>query len=101
MVSAGDYTVSIVLEYIDPTFEILLEDKLLGITTDLRQSDYTFNVPSPIEDHSRFILHYDYAAQLGIDDAVIDQNEVHTYFLNNQLMTNVNNEIQPKSIPVV
>jgi len=97
VVSAGDYTVSIVLEYIDPTFEILLEDKLLGITTDLRQSDYTFNVPSPIEDHSRFILHYDYAAQLGIDDSVIDQNEVHTYFLNNQLMTNVNNDIQPKS----
>ncbi len=98
VVSAGDYTVSIVLEYIDPNFNILLEDKLLDIITDLRQSNYTFNVPSPIEDHNRFVVHYNYAAQLAVDDSVIDQNEVHTYFLNDQLLTNVNNNAQPSTI---
>ena len=96
--SAGDYTIHIVLEYIDPMFEILLEDKLLDITTNLRQSDYTFNIPNPIEDHNRFILHYDYSAQLDINNSEIDENNVHTYFLNDQLMTNVSNELKPSKI---
>jgi hypothetical protein len=95
--SAGDYTVSIVLEYIDPMFEILLEDKLLDITTDLRQMDYTFNVPNPMEDHNRFVLHYDYNAFLGTEDINTNTNEVHAYFVNNQLVTNSGN-MEPKTI---
>jgi hypothetical protein len=95
--SAGDYTISIVLEYIDPMFEILLEDKLLGITTDLRQMDYTFNVPNPMEDHNRFLLHYDYNAALGTDDFDINENEVHTYFLDDQLYSN-SGSMDPRTI---
>jgi len=87
--SGGDYTVSIVLEYIDPMFEILLEDKLLEITTDLRLSDYTFNVPSPVEDHNRFVLYYNYDAQLNIDDFEPNSESIRSFFVNNDLMTNV------------
>ncbi len=97
--SAGDYTVSIVMEYIDPTFEILLEDKLLDITTDLRLSDYTFNVPSPIEDHNRFTLHYNYDAQLSIGDFEANSESIRSFFLNNDLMTNVS-VLEPQTIQV-
>ena len=97
--SAGDYTVSIVLEYIDPNFDILLEDKLLDITTDLRLSDYTFNVPSPIEDHNRFAVHYNYDAQLSIDDFEANSESIRSFFLNNDLMTNVS-ESEPQTIQV-
>ncbi len=96
---AGDYTVSIFMEYIDPTFEILLEDKLLDITTDLRLSDYTFNVPSPIEDHNRFVVHYNYDAQLSIDDFEANSESIRSFFLNNDLMTNVS-ALEPQTIQV-
>ncbi len=95
--SAGDYTIHIVLEYIDPMFEILLEDKLLNVTTDLRQTDYTFNVPTPIEDHDRFVLHYDYNASLETNDLESNINEIHTYFVGDHLVTNSGN-LDPKSI---
>ncbi len=97
--SGGDYTVSIVLEYIDPMFEILLEDKLLDITTDLRLSDYTFNVPSPVEDHNRFVLYYNYDAQLNTDDFEANSESIRSFFVNNDLMTNVS-ALEPQSIQV-
>lgn len=95
--SSGDYNVSIVMEYIDPMFDILLEDKLLDITTDLRQGDYTFNVPSPMEDHNRFVLHYDYNAALGTEDFDANKNEVRAYFLDDSIITNSGGE-EPKTI---
>ncbi len=95
--SGGDYAVSIVLEYIDPMFEILLEDKLLDITTNLRQSAYTFNVPSPVEDHNRFTLHYNYNAQLSTNDFEANNESIRSFFLNNDLMTNVSVRV-PRTI---
>ena len=32
------------------------------------------------------------------NDSIIDQNNVHTYFLNEQLMTNVSNDLKPVKI---
>lgn len=95
--SGGDYTIHIVLEYIDPMFEILLEDKLLNVTTDLRQTDYTFHIPNPIEDHNRFVLHYNYSTTLGTDDFESNVNEIHAYFIEDQLHTNFG-KLEPKTI---
>lgn len=96
--SAGDYTVSIVLEYIDPTFEILLEDTLLNITTDLRALDYTFNVSIPTEDNNRFILHYDYSEQLSSESFSKASKSIKPYFWNDELNTFINSQILPINI---
>ena len=87
--SAGDYTISIELDYIDSSsFEILLEDTLLNSITDLRTSDYTFNVASPTEDNSRFILHYNYNETLNSEEFVGEPNSIKSFFFNDELITN-------------
>ncbi len=86
--SAGDYTISRVLDYISTDFEILLEDTLLNIMTDLRISDYTFNISNPTEDNSRFIMHYNYSSTLGLNDFVEDSKQIRAFFQDNALLTN-------------
>ncbi len=100
VVNSGDYTILKVLDYIDPTFDILLEDTLLTTMTDLRTEDYTFNVPSPIEDNSRFILHYDYNSVLSSEEFLDNSNYINSFFLNNQLVSKVNDAAVPNEIQV-
>ncbi len=70
VISAGNYTISMVLNYIDPSFDIILEDTVSNTFTDLRLGDYTFNVSSPIEENDRFIMHYNYNGTLGVDSTI-------------------------------
>lgn len=100
VVNPGDYTILKVLDYIDPTFDILLEDTLLTTMTDLRTGDYTFNVPSAIEDNSRFILHYNYNSVLSSEEFSDDSNYINSFFSNNHLVTKVNTNSPPREIQV-
>ena len=98
--TAGTYTISIFQEYIDPNFDIILDDTLENTQTDLRQSDYTFNLTSPIEGNDRFILRYNYTQTLGVVDFSNDTNEIKTFFDNNTLVSLVSQSIIPISIEV-
>ena len=89
-----------VLDYVDPSFDISLEDTLLTTMTDLRTGDYTFNVASPIEDNSRFILHYNYNSVLSSEEFSDDVNNINSFFSNNQLVTKVNADVIPNKIQV-
>ena len=101
VVEAGDYIISIVLEYIDSNFEILLEDTLKGITTDLRISDYSFSESNPTEDNNRFIVHYNFIANevLEVDTYLDISNNINSYFNNDKLFTKVDTSIdEPKRV---
>lgn len=98
--SGGDYTISKVLEYIDTNFEILLEDTLENTFTDLRTSDYIFNVSGPTEDNSRFIIHYNYNETLSLNDFDVVSENVTTFFSNNVLITKVGYNVSPVSVQV-
>lgn len=100
VLTAGNYTISRVLDFIDPAFEIMLEDTQEGIMTDLRTSDYTFNIPNPIEDNSRFILHYNYNETLGSDDFEIDTIKINSIFKDEILYSISDNNITPKTIQI-
>ena len=96
--TAGDYTISMVLDYIDTSFEILLEDTLLNTMTDLRVIDYTFNVASPTEDDNRFVLHYNYSETLSSDEFVEASHTVISFFIDNELVTKINSDELPNTI---
>ncbi len=96
--ASGDYTILKVLDYIDPSFDIILEDTLLSIMTDLRLGDYTFNVPNPIEDNNRFILHYNYNGTLGTVDTIQISNNISTFFLDDQLISKTENNTVPDKV---
>ncbi len=100
VINPGDYTISMVLDYVDPAFDIILEDALLTTMTDLRTGDYTFNVASPVEDNSRFILHYNYNSVLSSEEFSDDVNYISSFFYNNQLVTKVNSDTLPNEIQV-
>ncbi len=97
---AGDYTISRELDYIDSSFEILLEDTLLNTMTDMRTLDYTFNMTSPTEDNSRFIMHYNYNAALGTDDIVYKEKNIKATFLNDELLTSIYLDNLPNSLQI-
>lgn len=97
--TAGDFTFSRVLDYIDSSFEIMLEDTLLNTMTDMRTSDYTFSVTVPTEDNTRFILHYNYNETLSTDEEFVDEsNNINSFFLNDELITKVNIDELPLTI---
>ncbi len=94
--TAGDFTISRVLDYISTDFEILLEDTLLNTMTDLRTSDYTFNVSGPTEDNSRFIMHYNYSSTLGVNDLIDESKQIRSFFQGSNLITttSIDSEIE-------
>ena len=96
--SGGDYTILKVLDYIDPSFDIILEDTTLGSLTDLRLGDYNFNVAGPIEDNNRFILHYNYNGTLGVDENPEELDQITSYVINNDLITKIQNGVRPIEI---
>ncbi|SHI35736.1 T9SS type A sorting domain-containing protein [Algibacter luteus] len=95
--SAGNYSISIMLEYIDTNFDIILEDKLLGINSDLRNADYNFNVSSAVEDNNRFVLHFVSKMILSTTDFE-DINSIRSFFVNNQLITTTTDNENPITI---
>lgn len=75
---AGSY--SIRLSMFDGLFEtqnVYLEDTLLGVVHDLRQSDYTFNTEIGSFD-TRFVLRYT-TESLGTENPVFNENTVIVY----------------------
>lgn len=95
----GSYTIHVILEYIDPSFAIILEDKTLETFTDLRLSGYTFNVSNPVEDHNRFVLHYEFGQTLGINDYEELKDSIQCVISNSEIVTNVAN-VNPAKITV-
>jgi len=96
--SSGTYTFAI--NSLDGLFEdetqgIYLEDKELDIIHDLRNSPYTFDADSGVQ-QDRFVLRYtDENKQLGIED-VITNNELSIFTVNNHV-TAVSNTSNIKS----
>lgn len=89
---SGNYTISIDQEFIDSSFDIYLEDKLENSFTDLRAIDYTFSLTNPTEENNRFSLHYS-SITLNVGEAEsYKSNTIRAYFLNNKLVTNINND---------
>ena len=78
VVTAGTYTISIDAEFIDPNFDIILEDTYQSTFTDLRQSAYNFSATTG-EDHNRFQLNF--SNRNALHTTSFDaKNEVYTYF---------------------
>lgn len=100
VLSAGDYTVSISQEYIDQNFDIFLEDTLENTMTNLRQSDYTFNIGQAMEDNNRFVLHYTYNQTLSANDYNMDSSELIAFFSNNSLVSKTNGGLNPKRVSI-
>lgn len=98
VISAGNYTISMVLNYIDPLFDIILEDTVSNTTTDLRLGDYTFNVESPIEENDRFIMHYNYNGTLGFEENNESSIHITSFFINNDLHTILPKDLTPNEI---
>lgn len=98
---SGEYTIWRYEDYIDPDFDIILEDTELNIMTDMRTSDYTFNMTSPAEVNDRFIMHYNYNPTLGIeDDSGVVSKNITAVFSGNELLTKVIQEDQPSGIQI-
>ena len=66
--------------------------------TDMRNSDYTFNVSSPTEDNSRFIMHYNYGSTLSVNGPEDDSKQVRSYFRGNTLITKANLDNRIKTV---
>ncbi|NND10575.1 MAG: T9SS type A sorting domain-containing protein [Flavobacteriaceae bacterium] len=98
VVTAGTYTISILEEYLNPDFNIILDDTFENIQTDLRLSDYTFNLASPIEANDRFVLRYVYNQTLGLEDISATDSDIKVLFRNSNLISIVDGELQPSSI---
>lgn len=96
--TTGDYTISKVLDYIDASFDILLEDTLLNTITDLRTADYTFNISSPVEDNNRFIIHYNYGETLSSNEFSNELNSIKSYFLDDTLISLIDDKLKPLGI---
>lgn len=82
--SDGTYTISIDAEFLDPTFDIILEDTYEGINTDLRQVAYSFSGTTG-EVHDRFFLNLNKRAALNVEDITKAEDTIHAYFVSNIL----------------
>lgn len=78
------YTISIDAEFIDPNFDIILEDTYQNTFTDLRQISYSFSGEIG-EVHNRFKINFDNRSTL--DDHQIEENtqNAHVFFSSNKL----------------
>lgn len=85
VINPGTYTISIDAEFINPNFDIILEDATLGTFTDLRLLNYAFDVVTAAEENNRFYLHFNYLTPLTIDDNLKKKTTLSTYFTNDVL----------------
>mmetsp|Transcript_17990 Transcript_17990/g.44942 ORF Transcript_17990/g.44942 Transcript_17990/m.44942 type:complete len:814 (+) Transcript_17990:119-2560(+) len=72
------YTIAIDAEFLDSSFDIILEDRTLNTFTDLRQVAYTFQGVSG-EDNNRFYLHLDQRT-LNTEDFQLNDTNIYAYF---------------------
>jgi hypothetical protein len=84
LTSDGSYTISIDAEFLDPNFDIILEDTYQSISTDLRQTGYTFSGITG-ETHDRFFLNLVYRNTLNVDEFTEASQTIHAYFSGNYL----------------
>jgi len=77
------YTIAIDAEFLDPNFDIILEDRTLNTFTDLRQVAYTFQGVAG-EDNSRFYLHLEQRT-LNTEDFQLDSTNIFAYFTDDVL----------------
>ena len=82
--SDGTYTISIDAEFLDPAFDIILEDTYEVINTDLRQVSYSFSGTIG-EVHDRFFLNLIKRGALSVEDIIKAENSIHAYFTSNIL----------------
>lgn len=82
--SDGMYTISIDAEFLDPNFDIILEDSQQNVFTDLRQSSYTFSAMTG-EVHDRFSLNLDYRSTLSVEEISKKTDAIHAYIADNTL----------------
>ncbi len=90
VLSANNYTIAIDQEFVNPDFDIVLEDTDQGTFTDLRMGGYTFNVSSAQEMNDRFILHLNYNQVLSVDDFDPTSETLLSYFKGNELLFDTN-----------
>ncbi|WP_298422273.1 T9SS type A sorting domain-containing protein [uncultured Kordia sp.] len=84
LTAAETYTLSIDAEFLDPDFDIILEDRYEGLFTDLRQTNYSFTGMVG-EFNNRFFLKLDRRASLGVEDIHKNLTSLHAYFTNDLL----------------
>ncbi|MBT8287122.1 MAG: hypothetical protein KJO00_03825 [Bacteroidia bacterium] len=98
--TAGTYSISIDQEFIDSNFDIILDDLELDVQTDLRLTDYTFNMQGAAENNGRFVLHYSPKETLGLGEATISKKEIKVYFESDRLITILKTQNVPGYITV-
>lgn len=86
LTSDGSYTISIDAEFLNPDFDIILEDMQENVFTDLRQTGYTFSGVTG-EAHDRFRLNLDYRSTLDVQEELKAHNDVYAYFVEHTLKT--------------
>ncbi|WP_046756909.1 T9SS type A sorting domain-containing protein [Kordia jejudonensis] len=89
VLASATYTIQIDAEYLDPNFDIILEDRYKGIFTDLRQTSYSFTT-TPTEENDRFFIHIQSRTTLSVDE-IAEANEQTTVFFKGdelQIVTN-------------
>jgi len=80
VLNPGTYTISIDAEFINPNFDIILEDTTLGTFTDLRLISYSFDVITLAEENDRFYLHFNFLTPLSSKDLVAEKTTLLAYF---------------------
>lgn len=87
-------TMTISIDHVDGLFEgqaIYLQDNVLNIVHDLKESDYSFTtVPGTFE--NRFVLRYVPQETLGTETPTLDANSIVVFNTNNQISVKSTNE---------
>lgn len=89
---AGNYSISRVQDFLDKEYDIILEDKLNNVLTNLRIKDYNFSLSTAVVDNSRFLLHIGYNSKTATNDDEYDTfnfeaSKITAYFNANTLNT--------------
>lgn len=86
VLSSGTYTIQIDAEYLNPDFDIILEDRYEGTFTDLRQISYSFTT-SPTEENDRFFINVQSRNTLSVDDIALANEQTTVFFKGDELQT--------------
>ncbi|WP_298422270.1 T9SS type A sorting domain-containing protein [uncultured Kordia sp.] len=86
VLASATYTIQIDAEYLNPDFDIILEDRYNGTFTDLRQVSYTFTT-SPVEENDRFFLNIHSRSTLDVEDIALANEQTNVLIKDNELRT--------------
>ena len=84
VLSSATYTIQIDAEYLNPAFDIILEDRYEGIFTDLRQTTYSFTT-TPTEENDRFFLKVQSRNTLSVEDVEAVETQTNVLFKGEEL----------------